>query len=468
MTKFWTTMWVAATLMLSLGWTAKADVTGLFDIDLSLSPQTNSQEAVPFFFDLQSNLQVNATLSGMTFGLDLGFGVTGLEFATLSVGTNLGALTLQDQFVFAPPFGCSAPTWLGVAGGVSNGTDGGIAGQCPGGFVAGIGTTTGAPDNGAIAFVKKRVDMQVDIAGISIGVLALFEDVDFPDIHGAQSEALIGDASGSDHDHDHFRADDLYYVSMHDAVVDNQTPSFGFGTVLTVVGQTVSGITVTNIAGLCADPMLNNRIKKRKFAGEVNKGCVSEDGPLFTFDIEKLIIEGVEVGGVSFSTLLLFKPLQPVSGTIEMSFSLAGLADVKGTFESDNLLSLMIDSITVSLTAGNFSLLLEDLDANLQIDRSTAHVSLTLNPNQNPAAFASTTVAEAGIGVTSQAFELTVTRSGLTIALTAQFLHNGTNLSWDNTTFTLSAKLNVLTFSSNVAFDTTGLRVAKLNLSVGF
>ena len=465
--RFWMMILVVTTVMLGVSVAGKADVTGLFEIDLSLAPQTNSQESVPFFFDMQTNLQVNVTISGMIFGMDIGFGTTGMEFAIISIGTNLGALAIKDEFVFAPPFGCGAPTWVGVSATLSDNGDGGIKGQCPGRFVRTIGSLDGSTSNGAIAFVKKRVDLQLDIAGVSFGVLALFEDVDFPDIYGLGVCDATADPE-CDHEHDHFLNTDLYYVASHDNIVDNQTPSFGFGTILTISGQTVSGITVTGITGICADSMKNNRIKKRKFAGEVNKGCVSEDGPLFAFDIEKLYIEGIEIGGVNFSHRIQFKPLQPVSAAIDMSFSLGGLADVKGSFESSNLLSLIIDSITVSLTAGSFSLLLEDVDANLEFDRTTAHLSLTLNPNQNPAGFASTTIAERGIGVQSQEFELTVTRSGLTIALSTTLTQNGSGLSWDNTTFTLSAKLNVITLSSNVVFDTSGLQVGALNFSVGF
>lgn len=455
-------------LATGLCWTGWADVTGMFTFDLSLTPQTNSQESVPFFFDLQSNLQVHITISGMIFGLDLGFGITGLEFTIVSIGTNLGALTIKDEFVFAPPFGCSAPGWLGVVAGLSDDGDGGIAGQCPGSFVSPIGSSDGLVNDGAIGFVKKRVDLQLDIAGISLGVLALFEDVDFPDIHGAKSEALIGLPDGGDHEHDHFLPADLYFVGAHDGVVNNQTPSFGFGTILSVSGQTVSGITVTGTTGLCADDEANNRIKKRKFLGEVNKGCVSETGPLFAFEVERLHIEGVQIGGVRLSTWLEFRPVVPVSGALELGFSLAGLAEVEALFESDNVLTFVIDTITLSLTSSNLSLVLEDLNADLQIDRTTAQLTLTLNPNQNPAGFVSTTVGEMGFGIQSQELELTVTRAGLTIALATLFLQSGSGLAWDSTSFTLSAQLNILTFSADIAFDTGGLQSGTLSVSVSF
>jgi len=469
MTKQLVFVWVA-TLALCVGvaQTGRADVTGLFAVNVTLFPQTTTQEAIPFFVDLQSNLQVHVTISGLTLSTDLGFGNTGLEFAVVTLGTNLGALAIQDQFVFAPPFGCSAPGWIGVAAGLSDNTDGGIAGQCPPMFVSPIGSSALAENAAGIAFVKKRVDMQLDIAGISLGVLALFEDVDFPDIHGAKSTALIGAADGSDHEHDHFLASDLYFVGANDTTVDNQTPSFGFGAILTLNGQTVSGITVTGITGICADNAQKNRIKKRKFEGEVDKACVSDSGPMFAFNVEKLHIEGIKLGGVNISNWLEFRPALPTSGTLDLSFSVAGLADAKATFMSQNLLSFVIDLITVSFASPNFSLVMEDVNADLKFDRGTAKLSLTLNPNQNPAAFTTTTVAESGIGVTSELLELTITRAGLTMNLATQFVQNGTGLSWDNTNFLMSTKLDSMTFSSDVLISSTGLRSGTLNLSVNF
>src|SRR5574337_35581 len=158
---------------------SKADVTGSFDIHITLNPEGNQTEAVKFFIDFQSNLVVNVTLSGLTFGADLGFGVTGVEFAILSLTTNLGALAVNDDFVFATPFGCSLVpgTW---------------SGQRDGANVGPIGD---------VGFVKKRIELELNIAGITLTNLALFEDVDFPDIQG-----------GSNHEHDHFDVTDFYAV----------------------------------------------------------------------------------------------------------------------------------------------------------------------------------------------------------------------------------------------------------------
>jgi len=244
---------------------AHADVTGSFTVDVTLEPRSRATEAVEFFIDLQANLQTNFTLSGLTFGADVGFGVTGVEFAVLNLATNLGALRILDQFVFATPFGCED-----FAAGGGDDTSGGIGGQCRGSAVVPIGDGNGdgiADD--AVGFVKKRVEVSLNVAGITLGNLVLIEDVDFPDIEG------VSPVSGkSDHEHDHFTGPDVYDLSDNNAALDDAVPTFGFGDVLTLSGQTVSGINVTHIVGFCADAQDVNRIKKRSFSAEVAKHCL--------------------------------------------------------------------------------------------------------------------------------------------------------------------------------------------------
>src|SRR3990172_1345409 len=269
-------------LLMVVGFTAmtKADVTGSFDIHITLNPEGNQTEAVKFYIDFQSNLQINVTLSGLPFSAALGFGTTGVEFAILGVTTNLGALSIHDDFVFAPPFGCaaygnsSAPTVLDAAANAG--------GQCAGinVFPAGDGDGDGVVDN-AVGFVKKRIEMELNIAGITLTNLALFEDVDFPDINGTNN-----------HEHDHASGDgtQVYFVGQTNNTVDDQTPTYGFGDVITLSGQTVSGITVTGSTTICASG--TNTIKKRSWPYEVNKACTAALGYYVTKGGPFVEIEG--------------------------------------------------------------------------------------------------------------------------------------------------------------------------------
>jgi len=109
-------------LALIAGFTAvtKADVTGSFDLHITMEPMGTQTESVEFFFDVQSNLDITITMSGLSIGADIGFGVTGVEFAIISLSTSLGALAVDDKFVFAMPFGCDLASW---------------SGQCPGAWM---------------------------------------------------------------------------------------------------------------------------------------------------------------------------------------------------------------------------------------------------------------------------------------------------------------------------------------------
>ena len=448
-------------LILVAGFAAvtKADVQGSFDIDITLSPMGQQTEAVKFNIDFQSNLVVNITLSGLTFGADLGFGVTGVEFSILSLTTNLGALSVFDEFVFAAPFGCTNFPATNS--------------QCAGGDVSPIGASGGhnVVDN-SIGFVKKRIELELNIAGITLTNLAIFEDVDFPDIQGG--------GATSPHDHDHFvpgSATGVYFVDQVDSVVDNQTPTFGFGDVISITGQTVSGITVSGSTAICASG--RNYIKKRNWKYEVNKACTAQFGmnttpiesgaktPLL-FEEETLDVEGIEVGGVTIDVSTTFKPLGPIDSTITASFSVLDLANVVATLTSDNITNLTLSKITLAITSGNLSIDLVDTKGDLSIDQTTATLSVVLNPNQNPADFVASITTKAGTGVTSLSLSLGISRGALSLDTATTFSGSGT-LAWSKTSFDLGVDGGGgITFGASFSYGPTGMGDASITLGVVF
>jgi hypothetical protein len=446
----------------------KADVTGSFDLDIALNPEGTQTEAVKFEIDLQSNLQVNITLSGLTVGADLGFGVTGVEFAVLSLNTNLGALNVSDEFVFASPFACDI-----FPAGVSD--FGGIVGQCAGNAVTPIGDADGdgVIDN-AVGFVKKRIGLELNIAGITINNLAIFEDVDFPDIQG------INPGTGlNDHEHDHFGTGTPYFLNGVNSVVDDQTPTFGFGDVITLTGQTVSGITLSGSTFLCADQ--RNYIKKRSWNYEVNEACtaqfgqpggtVLEDGaktPLL-FEKETLSISGVEIGGVSLSIDTTFVPLQPVISEITASMALLDLADVTVSLLSDNITALSIGSIVINVSSGNFALSLLDFGGDLDIDIYIATLSTVLNANQNPADFSVTAIGINGVGLVRLDFNLGISRGPFNFSSRSSFTGGNADLNWSSTTFNVDMDLDTgLSFGANFNYTPLGMGTTSISLGVTF
>jgi hypothetical protein len=441
-------------LVLVVGFAAvtKADVTGSFDLKITLNPEGTQTEAVKFEIDLQSNLVVNVTLSGLTFGADLGFGVTGVEFAVLSVNTNLGALAVSDQFVFAEPFGC-----------VNFGAG------CPGNavFPMGDGDGDGVIDR-AVGFVKKRIGLELNIAGITLSNLAMFEDVDFPDINPVNH-----------HEHDHFTVIGTpYFLNGTDTVVDNQTPTFGFGDVITVSGQTVSGITIIGSTALCASGV--NTIKKKSWLYEVNKACTAAFGsdgtPLeggaktpLLFEEETLTIAGVEIGGVDISMTTTWVPNGPVSSVIDASFTLLDLADITVRLTSDNITSLSISRINAFIVSGNLALSLTDNGGDLSIDKVVAVLSVTLNQNQNPADLTVVAVTVAGAGLVQLSFSLGISRGPISVDTTTTFAGDSGELNWVGTDFAVSADVGTgLSFSASLGYTPSGMGQSVIQLGVVF
>jgi len=453
-------------ILLFVSHVAFSDVTGNFDIQIDMVPEGTQTEAVQFYFDLKSNMILNVTLSGLTIGADLGFGTTGLEFAVLSLDTRLGILFIVDQFVFAAPFGCDL-----FPAGISE-TSGGFSGQCPGSSVVSIGDGNGdgIADN-AIGFVKKRISMNMNIAGAEFSSLVLFEDVDFPDIQGLSGGVLA-------HEPDHFNGV-LYDLSSLNSIVDDQTPTFGFGNVITVSGQTASGITVTNTVSLCASG--NNFIKNRNFIWEVNKACTAQFGlnataiengaktPLL-FERETLQVSGIELGGVLIKTGITFVPLQPIASTTTLAFSLADLANVTTTLTSDNVTNFALSNLTTTITSGNFNISISDTNTDFQIDAVTAALSLVLNPNQNPADL-DITLNSDGDGLSSASLGFGFTRGILKLDATSTFSDttNPGELNWTQTLLSLTATYGPnVSFSASSDFSPNGLGQTSMQLGIVF
>lgn len=454
------------TLLFGYAQIAHADVTGSFELDITLIPEGAQTEAVKFDIDFQANLVINITLSGITFGADLGFGVTGVEFAVLSLTTNLGALAVFDQFVFAEPFACALFTGGPVSDLNTITGGGGLVGQCPGQQVVPIGDGDG---NGvidrAVGFVKKRINLELNIAGITLTNLALFEDVDFPDIQG-----------GADHEHDHFDGTLGYDLSGVNTNVDDQTPTFGFGDVISISGQTVSGITVTGATAFCASG--TNYIKKRSFPWEVNEACTSAFGngttPLeggaktpILFEEEVLWVEGIELGGVTLDVHTTFVPLKPINATIIASTNILDLADVTATFTSMNITNLSLNSIVATVASGNLSIVIVDLGGDLTLDLTTAVLSVVLNPNQNPADFV-VSITTGNTGLSSAAFSLGISRATIDLDSTTTFSGNG-SLSWSSTSFSIDVNGGGgITFGANFTYTPTGMGPTALEFGITF
>ena len=290
--------WIVLTLMtlgalLAVQGTARADVTGEVTLQLGFIPLATQTEAVEFNIDFEVLSDIRWTVSGITFRNRLAMGVPGLEHDIVGVETRLGAIDVSSDIVFATPFSNGIPDDIDLDG-IPNSTDPDIDGDGQGNLVDAtpfgpfeafikddidgdgqpnevdpdidgdgeINTLDPTPfgTNFEITrpvrpirhtvFVKKRIQTSINLAGFTLTNLAIFEDFNFT--------------------HPFLNAVQTYGA---------EAQEFRFGDIITVVGQTVSGINIRSVTGIGADPDVPNLVKKASFSGSLCQD-VNAGGPI--------------------------------------------------------------------------------------------------------------------------------------------------------------------------------------------
>ena len=128
-------------ILLALGLSAQADVTGYFETHFSLHPQTTTSEIGLIDFDIENDLTITFVISGLSTTLHTHFGIAGVEDVIVTSNATLGALDIQTKLVFARfPYNSIDPFY------------------------------------DSLHFVKKVVDAQINLGGVAFSNTAIFED----------------------------------------------------------------------------------------------------------------------------------------------------------------------------------------------------------------------------------------------------------------------------------------------------
>jgi len=382
---------------------AQAGVEGKFVFDFYVTPQTTTAQFSLIDVNFEGLLYLNMELSGLKMSTFTAFGAAGLETMILGFSTLLGPLAINDQFWFSVPYGgpTNCPQVCQVQQGVTycwNACDPRLDDE--------------------LYFVKKRVQLDLTIGGITIGGLILFENPNFTYPYTGQ-----------------IPVPEAYY----------------FGVCLSVSGTTVSGITISSSSGFFCNPGVKNVVKKYSAYGVVVPP--TPDNPLPW--AETIKISGIQIGGLTFSSTTTFSASDPFTESLSVSWSLAGML-VKANFEMADLPLLKFKSASLTLALDNISVVIADLNGNLMLD-SLDLVTITAAGVAIQAATvdATITIVPGGGGVAGLSFGLTLPIPIGTF--TGTLTYGGTPLAWETFDFALDANVAGLGVELTATFGVIGL-----------
>lgn len=420
---------VVVALMLG-GWgTVQADIVGNSRVDFAMEPipctlideikLDTPCEKTLLMFDIESIIEATLVTDHLSLTTNFAIGIAGLEHTILTLGATIGEIDLISEVWFATPFEAVTD--------VNNHPN--IVMIPP----------------GKIMFVKKRFTTVVNLGGVTLRNLAMFEDVTFPNPNA--------DYGTSDCDGDGNPEGTCVNGVQTNPATQYQTQSFAFGDLIHLSGQTPSGITVSSEIGVCAT-RASNSVKKFSAVGSVNPECHSKPKPDLLFDFTSLSISGIpiapqvtsnaQINCVQISKCSLTNTLSMSGGLpipISVGFTLTDLFNLRFS----NSVALVLDSgpATINISFSNF-----------QFSGISLNYASTLDGRNVTAGLGGNIGISKGIGITGARLNLSVVSGTFNATHSLSLIRNP-----------LEPGLQFGSFSFRMGFD---LAPARITLQVVF
>jgi hypothetical protein len=412
---------IALVAVLALGVftaTTKADVTGNFGIHIMVVPQTTVSEIAPLLIDFQNELNLTYVVSGLSTTFHTHFGVAGVEDVILTTAATLGALDLSTTLVFGRfAFGQVDPFY------------------------------------DTLHFIKKRVTASVSLGGVTFTNLAVIEDVNAFGALAGMPVAVPPVAPTT-------------VPGL--GILLPQSSIYAFGDILTVSGQTPSGIGLTFQTAICMEAT-PNLIKKHFLApNSINPECVSFPKPDLLFDFETISITGVPIAaGVTASGTVSCVTITACVLTTSFTFNTPSVPiPFTSTFSFTDLTSLAFSGADLVFNAGAGTLVIS-IDPTGTIAATSVTINATLNPDTNPATLIIAGTIVPGTGLTSAVVEFAITRLGFTMSATASF-GGGPPATFQGISFNVDVPGGLVNFEASTTFTLTGMTVGEFWITVNF
>ena len=265
------------------------------------------------------------------------------------------------------------------------------------------------PDKEQLTFIKKRVTTTFNFGGVTLKNLAIFEDTNFP-----------------------------------------QTPELAFGDVMTISGQTTSGVSIEAQSGICADTT-TNAIKKHTWSFSVVPECHQEPKPELAYTYEKLTISGIPISaGMTGKAVIECIQVQACELTQTILVS-GGVVPLSATFTIEDLFTFTFGTATLTFSSGPGSLAIT-FDDTGQISLIVVRLAPTINPDTNPATLNVFGNVQPGEGLTSGSIGIEVTRGPLTFEADANF-SEGPPASFSGVDFSVDATIDLLEVEATLSFE---------------
>ena len=447
---------LAFAVMTGFAFSAQADVTGSFSTHIGVVPQTTATEVEALDFDIQNAINLTVVISGLSTTLHSHFGIAGVEDVQLTYAATLGALDINGQFVF----GRFAASCLAVG---------------PNCLRAFIFNNT-VPQQSDMRFIKKRVKTSISLGGVSFENLAMFEDVT---TNGPVVEDSVQPGV------------DTVFGGMPSAPTWGQTPVYGFGDVITLAGQTPSGVSIEASTGICAE-LHPNVIKKHSWPYRVNPHCAgvefentgTAEDPSWTinnsnflkpdlmFDFETLNITGVPIAsGVTSNAFVNCVRTTQCSLTNTFNFSGTGPIPFSVSFFFQDLFTFAFNGAELTFSTGAGELIVEVL-ADGTIGAVEVDLSTTLNPDTNPATLNVNANMTPGVGLTDADISLAITRSNVDFSIAADFSASDNPAinaaDFEDVTFSVGTTMGAVDVSTSATFGAFGFISSDTTFTLSF
>ena len=394
---------------------AFADITGSFETHIAFNPQSTAREISLIDFDIQNALNITAVISGLSVTFHTHFGIAGVEDVILTTTASLGALDLSSEIVFGRFLGSCFPfaTFFNSCFNNRN-----IFNQI-------------TPVSDSLLFVKKRLNMSLNIAGIELENLSIFEDVNF-----RSGDPLAG-----------------------------QSQEFAFGDVITLSGATPSGVSLMFQAGFCAEKNANV-IKKHFWPYRVNEVCATEPKPDMLFDFEMVTIEGLPIApNVVASSMLNCVTFLGCDLFVDFAFA-GGPVPFSTLFTFTNLASLEFGGAQLIFNSGMAKMTI-GISSTGTLSFISINVNAVINPDTNPASLSISASAMPGVGLVDANIQLIIQRANLLFTLDAEF-SGGPPATFEEITFGLLVPGPLVSLESTATFNLSGMDRADIWITVVF